>query len=240
MILAIDIGIRNLALCCLSAEEKTDISSYKIDYWETVNTLESDEHYCSGKLKNGTVCGKLCKYVYETEFSCKSHFPKDIKVESKHLIKKKKIKDYLLQDVAKIVLSKLQNIYDTNIQVFSQVTQILLELQPALNPSMKLISHIIYGKLVELYFDKPTTIRFVRASQKLKAYTGPELVCSLKGAYAKRKWLSIEYCKWILQNKCSCEQKEKWYPFFLNSTKLDDLSDVFLYCINAMYGNKKK
>ena len=105
---------------------------------------------------------------------------------------------------------------------------------------MKFISHIIYGKFVELYYDKKTTIRFVRAAQKLKAYTGPFIECKLKGLYAKRKWLSIQYAMWFLENKFSSDQKEQWLQHFNNHSKRDDMSDVVLMSINALFGIPKK
>jgi hypothetical protein len=101
---------------------------------------------------------------------------------------------------------------------------------------MKMMSHIIYGKFVELYLGTQCTIKFVRAAQKLKAYTGPELVCTLKGEYAKRKWLSVEYVKWFLQQKFSKEQCAIWLPILLSHTKQNDMTDCGLMCINALHG----
>ena len=105
---------------------------------------------------------------------------------------------------------------------------------------MKFTSHIIYGKLVELYKETNTTVRFVRASQKLKAYTGPSIECKLKGSYAKRKWLSIQYTNWFLENKFDLEQSNTWLPFFENHSKKDDVSDTMLMAINGLYGIPKK
>jgi hypothetical protein len=105
---------------------------------------------------------------------------------------------------------------------------------------MKFISHIIYGKLVELYYNTKTTVRFVRAAHKLKAYTGPFLECKLKSPYAKRKWLSIQYIRWFFENKFSKDQKDMWLQHFENHTKKDDLSDTCLMAINGIYGIPKK
>jgi hypothetical protein len=109
-----------------------------------------------------------------------------------------------------------------------------------MNAKAVFISHLIYGKFIELYKDTNITIRFVRASQKLRAYTGPEIICKLKGKYAQRKWLSVQYTKWFLENRFSKEQKEKWLPFFLSHTKQNDLSDTALMSINAITGIPKK
>ena len=241
MILSIDIGLRNLALCIMSAEDKKNIDTYKIHLWNVFNTLDSDDYKCQGIQKSGKICNKKCGYKYklngELGHSCKTHFPKDIKLNLKeHVFKKKMIDDYLLQDIAKIVLSKLQDIYDDNKVIFDQLTGIIIELQPKINQKMKFTSHIIYGKLVELYKDTNVTIRFVRASQKLKSYTGPVIECKLKGAYAKRKWLSVQYTKFFLENKFCQEQKEIWLDDFLTCGKADDRSDTFLMAINSIYG----
>jgi hypothetical protein len=244
MILSIDIGLRNLALCCMSADDITNIESYNIHLWDVYNTLDSDDYKCEGIQKSGKVCGKKCSFKYKLDnnliYSCKTHFPKTLDFKLKeHVFKKKAIDDYLLQDIASIVLCKLQEIYDNNLFQLN-LKSIFIELQPKINRKAVFTSHIIYGKLVELYKNTNVPIRFVRASHKLKCYTGPNIECKLKGAYAQRKWLSIEYCKWFLENKFNKDQKEKWLPEILQHSKKDDLSDTFCMVINALYGIPKK
>lgn len=244
MILSVDIGIRNLAVCCMSAENKSDMTSYKIHLWDVYNTLDSDDYKCEGIQKSGKICGKKCSFKYDIEntvvHSCKTHFPKNLDFNLKqHIFKKKMIDDYLLQDIAKIVLAKIQEIYNQHLLALN-LTSIFIELQPKINRKAVFTSHIIYGKLVELYKDTNVPIRFVRASQKLKAYTGPEIQCKLKGAYAQRKWLSIQYTRWFLENKFSTEQKDKWLPYFDSKTVRPDMGDTNLMCINALFGIPKK
>lgn len=247
MILSIDIGIKNLSLCCIDYSNKTDMQSYQIKLWNVYDTLDTEEHFCKDYKKNGGVCGKRCAYKFlnkesdTTTFCCKTHFPKTmLPLKKENHFKKRLVNDYLLQDIAKIVLSKLQEIYNDNQDMFTQIKNIIIELQPKINQKMKFISHIIYGKLVELYYNTNTTIRFVRASQKLKAYTGPALECKLKGAYAKRKWLSIQYARWFLENRFSESEKTIWLSLFENHSKKDDISDTFLMCINAIFGIPKR
>jgi hypothetical protein len=164
-----------------------------------------------------------------------------------HEFKKKSVDEYLLQDIAKAFIQRIQDIYDQHTELFKRINTILIELQPKCNPKMLFTSHILYGKLVELY-SAPTivstpTIKFVRASQKLKAYTGPAIECPLKGAYAKRKWLSVKYGFWFLENKFSKEQQDIWLPTLTTKTnKLDDMMDCFLMAINSLSGipNNKK
>jgi hypothetical protein len=133
----------------------------------------------------------------------------------------------------------VQQIYDENETIFKQLNTIHIELQPKINQKMKMTSHVLYGKLVELYKDTKTSIKFVRAATKLKAYTGPYIECKLKGAYAQRKWLSIQYTKWMLQNQFSIDERNKWIHVFDTHTKVDDMSDTALMAINAIHGVPK-
>ena len=248
MILTVDVGLRNLAFCIgeLNKEEKFDIH-----LWNVYNTLESDliNETCKSVQKNGKICSKKCLYKYqkgdETIYSCKKHFPKDIPIKKTNTIVQKKIESYLLQDIASIVLKRVQNVFDNNKELFLKLDKILIELQPKINQKMKFVSHILYGKFVELLDinlenTKKVEIRFVRASQKLKAYTGPYIECKLKSKYSQRKWLSIQYTIWFLENKTSTQQYRKWNDFYQSCPKKDDLSDVYLMCINALHGLPSK
>ena len=233
--LCIDPGIRNLSFCIMN-------DKYEILLWDIYNVLNSDDYHCKSLFKNGKICNRSCNQKYKDNndlvYTCKTHFPKNIIKTKFNNFKKKNIDDYLLQDIAKAFIDKIQQIHDSN-NVFENLTSILIELQPKCNPKSLFISHILYGKFIELYKDT-IPIRFVRASQKLKSYTGQPIECKLKSKYAQRKWLSIQYCKFFLENKFSKEQKEKWLPFFLSHKKADDLSDAALMSINAITGIPKK
>lgn len=252
MILSIDIGIKNLSLCIMDCENKKDFSTYKTHLWDVYNTLE-DHHKCVSLQKSGKICDKKCSFKYKPNtdagtdyvFTCKTHFPKNLlPLKKENNYKPKLIKNYLLQDIAKIILSKLNEIYTTNENLFKQLSQIVLELQPSMNKSMIFVSHLIYAKLVELqlsnHLNPQCTIKFIRASQKLKAYTGPEIICKLKGKYAQRKWLSIQYTKWFLENKFSNQQKDLWLPIFNSKSTQADMSDTKLMAINILHGVPKK
>ena len=241
MILSIDIGLRNLSYNIMSTTDKTDFSKYIIHLWNTYDTLDADDYLCESLQRSGKVCGKKCGYKYkegiDTVHCCKTHFPKSIKISKDHIFKKKRVQDYLLQDVVTIFILKIQEIYDQHIDLFKQLTQIIIELQPKCNPMMQTISHVLYGKFAELYCNTSTKIRFVRANSKLKAYTGPPIECKLKGAYAQRKWLSLQYAKWFLETKFSEQQKVKWLPT-LEAGRADN-SDTMLYSINLIHGMPK-
>lgn len=239
MILAIDVGIRNLALCALSCEDKKDFSTYSIDFWGSFDTLKEDSFTCQGIQKNGKICGKKCCYKYKLDeevfHTCKSHFPKEITPDNRNKYSQKKIKDYTLQDLATATLNTLNDIYSKNKELFDKIKCILIELQPTFAVKMKFISHIIFGKLTELFIDKNISIKFVRATEKLKVYDGPELTCELKGAYAKRKWMSIQHTIWFLENKFTKEQCDKWLPTLQG--KGDDSADCLCYCLYYFLGS---
>lgn len=239
-VLCIDPGLRNLSLCIMN-------SDYEILFWDTINILDKDDYHCESFFKNGKLCNRKCTMKYYSTalngngkdnswiYTCKTHFPKEIKKTKINEFKKKKIDKYDNQDIALTLIHKLQEIYDNN-PVFKTLTAISIELQPKINPKSSLMSHIIYGKLIDLYKDA-IPIKFIRASQKLKAYTGEKIECKLKGKYAQRKWLSIQYGMWFLENKFSKEQREKWLPTLVG--KLDDRFDVLLMNINSISGIPK-
>lgn len=245
MIMSVDIGLKNLSLCIASCTDPKNFNTYSLHLWDIYDILEDDNHLCKSIQKNKKSCEKKCTFKYKSEtdehiYTCKKHFPKDIKIEKSNNYKQKLIKDYLLQDIVKAVITKINEIYNDNIELFTQLKTIIIELQPSVNSSMKMISHVIYGKLTDLLMETNTVIKFVRASQKLKAYTGPEIICKLKGAYPRRKWFSIQYVIWFLENKFSIEEKDKWLPFLNSKSKQCDLSDTFLMIINGLHGIPKK
>ena len=234
-----DVGLRNLAVCIMSSTDKQDMKTYKIHLWDVYNVLDADDYKCTGVFKNGKICNRKCTMKYTENniviHCCKTHFPKSIKSNKKNVFKKKSIDSYLLQDIAKLFINKIQFLYDNN-DIFKILDDIQIELQPKCNPKMLFISHVLYGKLVQLFMNRNTKIRFVRAAIKLKAYTGPPIECKLKSAYTKRKWLSIQYGKWILENQFDNEQINKWIYIYELDNKQDDLFDTFNMCINAIHG----
>jgi hypothetical protein len=220
-------------------------SDYEILVWDVYNILDEDDYHCEGTFKNGKLCNRKCNMKYNKKeednkekviFTCKTHFPKDIKKTKNNDFKKKNIDKYLLQDIANTFIKKIQEIYDSN-PVFKDLSNICIELQPSCNRKMLFISHVMYGKFVELYKDT-IPIKFIRASQKLRAYTGPVIECTLKNKYAQRKWLSVQYGYWFLENKFSKEQQELWLHTLIG--KVDDRFDVLLMAINSITGIPKK
>ena len=236
-ILTIDIGLKNLAMCIMSCTSRYDMLTYRIHLWDVFDTIKQEPDVtCKAFLKNGNVCNKKCKFMYTREqntiYCCKIHFPEDV-VKKENIVKKIIIKNYPTQDIIKNVLRKLTCIYNDNLNLFRQLKVICIELQPSINSSMKMVSHVIYGKLIELFSDTDCVIKFVRASRKLKTYTGPAIECKLKGKYAQRKWLSVKYTEWFLNNRFCVHEKE-WLDVLLRCNKRDDMGDTFLMAIDAL------
>lgn len=238
MILSIDPGVHNLALCIMEASNIKDFKTYKIHLLETHDILESTDKKCNTIQKNKKICEKKCKYKYKNDsewiYTCKLHAPKKQTLKD---YKRKTINLYKLQDLVKIMIEKIEDIYKQNEEIFHMLKKVHIELQPSKNPKSKLLSHMIYGKLIDLLVIKanlPVEIKFISAKHKLNIkYNGPPIVCKLKSAYSKRKYLSVEICKWYITTQFCQEQKEKWFEIMLKG-KSDDKCDTICYCIYAI------
>lgn len=248
-ILSVDIGIKNLAICIMrDTEKKKNISDFQIDYWDVINTIEEESSQfipCpvtnrTGK-KTGECCGKMCKFKWtngqgETVYTCKTHFPKELRpIKTQNRITTKLVKDIHLQDIANACIEKVKELWSTLFSPYN-FSKIIIELQPRVNNKMKFVSHILYGKFVELTGNS-IPIRFIKGSSKLKVYNGPPIECKLRNAYDKRKRLAIQHATWFLETQFNEEQRNKWLPIFSNSRKMDDLADCLLYTLFELCGN---
>lgn len=247
-ILSIDVGLKNLALCLMSTEENGNLEKYNIHYWNVINTLDSSDDINQSCVNCKRTANMKChinqmildsnnNHVEESvlNYYCKTHYPKDKSIKKENKITSKKVKDFLLQDIAKLVISSLDSIWKDIDSHLDHLTKIVIELQPRVNNKMKFVSHVVYGKIIDLlsHSDKDNVIvRFVAATKKLRVYTGPYVACKLKGDYAKRKYLSIKYTEWFLLEKF--KNSETWLELFLKNSKKDDLADCFLMCLNEL------
>lgn len=231
-VLAIDPGLMNLGICIMSMDESKE---YTIHLWDNIDLTNETEKKCEELLKDKiTVCNKKASLTINDKFLCKKHFPKDTPITKVNTYKPKNFKDYILQDIALIVITKIEELFNNNVSLMMNITNITIELQPRINHKMKFISHVIYTKLIDLFRERDILIRFEGAGRKLKVYTGPKIECNLKNPYKKRKFLSIEYIKYFLENKFTTEQRDKWLPLFLSHKKTDDISDSALICISTL------
>ena len=211
--LSFDVGIKNLAYCELTPDKN-------IVQWGIINL--NDTPLCSMHLKKK--CEKQASYSLtqndNISYYCSLHVKH--KTLNKKAKKKKLNTKYDILKLSKICISKLRNLDLSNIKY------ILIENQPALkNPVMKSIQMIIYTFfIIEGIMKETSNIEFVHlvnARNKLKVYKGPKIECNKKNKYAKNKYLSIEYTKYMVNN-----EKEEFKILFNNSKKKDDLSDAYL------------
>lgn len=247
--LCIDPGIHNLSFCILKADNPKDFSTYEIKLWENYDLLEDTDKLCTGIQKNNKVCNKKCSLKYANKvtedfnkfiYTCKLHSPKDPEIKLTEY-KRKKIDTYLLRDLVEIIIIKIKMIFTEHKELFLELYKINIELQPSVNSRIKLVSHVIFTSLIENYIKEDISIpeiKFIAAKNKLKVnYDGPELTCSLKSEYAKRKWMSDQIGNWYLNEKFCQKQKELWLDTLVGKT--NDKYDTLLMAINCLHGIPK-
>lgn len=94
-VLAIDVGIRTMSICILD-------KSLGICLWNIYDILEDDSLYCIS-------CGRNAKYRQNSDTFCGLHVnKKDKKVQ----IKKKKVCEYSLQQIACKIIKKINAIIE--------------------------------------------------------------------------------------------------------------------------------
>ena len=244
-IISIDVGIKNLAYCCL----ESTVSGIDIIDWDIINIMENMNPICCNTFRNKP-CSKVASYSIKdktkintintintvdaintndsTIYFCNK---KTCIKKMEALYTKKNIKTYKkktctntsIQELCVKLLTKLQQLQHKLLQVDS----VIIENQPVLkNPTMKSIQMILYTFFTEHgLMEQNSPISFIKlfsARNKLKTYDGPTVPCTLKNKYNKRKFLSIEYTKYFIK------QNKKWYDFFLSHTKKDDLADCYM------------
>lgn len=225
-ILSFDVGIKNLAFCLIDNEKDT------IEDWGILNI--SYEECCQHRnQKTGIQCDKTAKFTTSNNlFLCSSHKNlKAYKIEKCKTIPKKQNPTLLVGKKMIEELNKKSN--------FLNVNTVLIENQPALkNPTMKTIQMLVYSYFLingvtndDSMIDN---IEMINARNKLKAYNGPEIKCTITNKYKKTKFLGIEYCKYMISENKDINQKFR--DLFDKSKKKDDLSDSYL---QGMYWLKK-
>lgn len=210
--MAIDVGIKNLAICIMSRTTE----GYKVIYWKCLSVLEPRK--CPGVQKNGVICNKICsvRSIVNQETYCKRHIP------AGHRTRR-------YQPKSEMTWHNIANGIHHTLNVEraewpEAIDTCLIELQPKINQRMKFVSHIIFGYMAST--NLPKTLKFVRASKKLKAYKGPEpIVANGVSAYKRRKNLAVKHVEYFLDTTvCGGGLDHE----FRTVTKKDDLSDAFL------------
>lgn len=98
-ILSIDVGMKNLAFCYMSIENK----QLKILKWDVLNLCENEKYICMGENKKKIKCNKPAKFEKNFKCYCKIHAKnKEFKIPTneQHISKVKKYKFTDLKSLA--------------------------------------------------------------------------------------------------------------------------------------------
>lgn len=236
LVLSIDIGIKNLAHCLLSVEEKR----LGIIEWGVVDLTGSPVRACVGQLKK-RVCGrKATLSLPDGQCFCKTHAPKPVPTatsrddavalcatyglacDARDAVKtialhKQRQKTTQLAKAANecgaVVLStEMTRQYNALFQAHNVHTVLVENQIGPLAAKMKLVQ----GMVVQYWVQKGCRVEVVSASNKLK-------MLQLKDTtYAQRKKLSVQHTGQML-----AEYKLDARAFQMHPKK-DDLADTFL------------
>ena len=217
-ILSFDVGIKNLAFCLIDDEK------YTIEDWGILNiSVEPVCDHCN--IKTGKQCDKTAKVKNDEGLNlCSSHKVLKLYKNNKNKnIPKLKNPTLLIGKNMVSILDKKPNLLE--------VDTVLIENQPALkNPTMKTIQMLLYSYFLIRGVTNESSpienIEMINARNKLKAYKGEPIVCTIKNKYKKTKFLGIQYCKKMIEENEFINSKYK--VLFNQSKKQDDLSDAYL------------
>lgn len=244
-IISIDVGVKNLAVCVLSQSDRKD-NTTDIMFWKLYNVTESKSKPKVKSLPNvlkGTCqniikrtkkqCGKQGVINSRGRAYCGTHDPS-----------KRHTPDDT-QNWCYAMLKMLPNITDDILLTFNEKStssyediisklEIVIEQQAMDNKKILLQSHIIFGHFVNL-FDNKVPVRFTPAYNKLLVYEGPDITCTLKTPYARRKYFAKKHTEYFLKKE---PLFSLWIPFFEScKTKQDDISDAFLQGLYVLRKN---
>jgi|AntRauTorckE6833_2_1112554.scaffolds.fasta_scaffold00231_28 hypothetical protein len=247
-ILSIDCGIKTLSFCLINifnyAKEKKEISEkilksdftemqknnlinklqekdFDIILWKKINLCELSPTLLNLKCKT---CSKKAKYHYQKKGYCKKH-----NIPSTKEIKEKKAKSISIYDLNKGIIKA----FECFPEIFNS-DYILIENQPSKNPRMNIVQNILYT-----YFIMKNARKIINVSPKykLRGICTSEITkinsffksCPKKSKYDQRKYVSVQYTRYLLNQKNNTQFIEY---FEENKKKQDDLADCFLQAIN--------
>lgn len=227
-IASFDIGVRNLAMCLVECGSNVEIVDWRV--FDITTEKQEEPKKCEKKVKSGKDCVRISCKVEDNLAVCRIH--SKIKPVKKKL---KKVKAFSTQDLVVKLIQTMDKYIEENPTFLEDTSEIIIELQPKVNPKMKLLSHTLYTYFIlkGVISGNVKGVKFIAAKNKLKVaqnlYKGEKLTCKLKGAYAQRKYFAKEYTKWIIANN---DILSNWTETLENhKAKQDDLCDCFLQAL---------
>ena len=251
IVIAFDIGIRNLAWCCYNKDNKTILGweNYDLMYDSSVSSVKSNftclvcsknglythnsNYYCAKhtikpifKDLSGNVYKKMpnlgiCKTILNEKKGTKEELYTQIKNNYSILIEKKKATKKAFDLEA--LHDSIRLFVNKNLELFRKAKIIGLENQPVLkNPTMKTVQILLYATLRDLLQPSPKMM-LIHAGKKVTGTTVGE-----KG-YADRKQGSVDRVNaFFKEHKDQISMK----TLFDTSKKQNDLADSFCMCVD--------
>jgi len=202
-VLSIDVGIRNLALCCCSVTQNVGI--LQCTNSEFVSRVQIHKLDC---------------------LDVTSHVDEGICTKNANRIP-------LLALTRALVRSLNEYMTGTLRDRVPALTHVVIENQPCYkNPHMKSVQIAIFTFFVAFFESigaRGVNICMFQPRDKLKIYAGPPVECNLKSAYGRRKKLSVAYATWMIRTQRPSD--EFALNAMMTSRKKDDLADAYLQAI---------
>ena len=249
IVIAFDIGIRNLAWCCY------DTSTKKIKGWQNYDLVaDTDVNTVIEESKCSTCLKTKASFTTDNKLYCMRHCVKPIlkrglnHKELKELFKSKKPKKDLLEDFQKKYAQPIEKkktvkkafdmigLHDSirtfvikNKELFHTAQNIGLENQPVLkNPVMKTVQVLLYATLRDILQPAPPKLSLIHASRKTESNETNDDIEAGDAGYAKRKKAGVEIVEKFLKD----HSQGDYDKFFNDSKKQNDLADALCMCLD--------
>lgn len=257
ILIAFDIGIRNLAWCCY------DSSSKKIKAWHNYDLVADDDVNQVIENSRCCVCLKIkATFSVDSKLYCLKHSVKPVykdlsgnrlnslpnHKQLKEILGSKKSKKDLLEEYAnkyalpiekKKTIKKafdMISLHDSIRKfvlqfkhVFETAQIIGLENQPVLkNPVMKTVQVLLFATLRDILQPTPPQLRLIHASKKTESNETNDEIEKGDTGYMKRKRATVERVESFLKESPQGDLNK----FFDESKKQNDLADSLCMCLD--------
>ena len=257
IVIAFDIGIRNLAWCSYDTVTK------KINGWQNYDLVADSDVNTVIEDSKCSICLKTkASFTTDNKIYCMKHSPKPIyrdlsgnviknklsHKELKELFKSTKSKKDLLEAFEKkyaLPIEKkktvkkafdMTSLHDSirkfvidSKDVFRKAQVIGLENQPVLkNPVMKTVQVLLFATLRDILQPTPPQLRLIHASKKTEETEVKDEIESGDAGYAKRKKAGVERVEKFLKE----HDQGDYNKFFNESKKQNDLADCCAMCLD--------
>ena len=257
ILIAFDIGIRNLSWCSYDSTAK------KIKAWHNYDLVADDDVNQVIENSKCSVCLKTkATFSVDTKLYCLKHSPKPVykdlsgnrlmslpsHKQLKEVFSSKKSKRELLEEYAKkyaLPIEKkktvkkafdMTSLHDSIRKfvlqfkdIFATAQIIGLENQPVLkNPVMKTVQVLLFATLRDILQPSPPQLRLIHASKKTESNETSDEIEKGDAGYAKRKRAGVERCEAFLKE----HPQGEFNKFFNESKKQNDLADSFCMCLD--------